>query len=326
MIRTVFRGEDLPRAERLAAFDALQAKSPHSMRFGSERPGEFLATARELELGAVNVVELTCSTADVWRTPRLIRESDPELYSVVFALRGEVAVTQADREAVLGGRDFALYDSSRPFRIHIAADRDTATLVRAHVPRALLPLPEGDADRLLAVPLPGEEGVGALFTRFLAGLTTGADAYRPADVPRLGTIALDLLTAALAHHAEAQDAVPSESRQGALLARIQAFVQRHLHDPRLAPGVIAAAHHISLSQLHRVFRAHDTTVSAWIRGLRLERARRDLADPALRAVPVHRIAARSGFRDHATFTRAFRAAYGAPPRDYRHRALGLPSA
>ncbi|MFF5564692.1 helix-turn-helix domain-containing protein [Streptomyces sp. NPDC012623] len=61
-------------------------------------------------------------------------------------------------------------------------------------------------------------------------------------------------------------------------------------------------------------------VSATIRHQRLERARHDLADPALRTVPVHGIAARWGFGHPAAFSRAFRAAYGVPPADYRHAA------
>jgi AraC-like DNA-binding protein len=63
-------------------------------------------------------------------------------------------------------------------------------------------------------------------------------------------------------------------------------------------------------------------VNERIRRERLEHARRELGQPALRAVPVHRKAARWGFNDHATFTRAFRAAYDIPPKDYRHHALG----
>jgi AraC-like DNA-binding protein len=79
-----------------------------------------------------------------------------------------------------------------------------------------------------------------------------------------------------------------------------------LHDPDLGPAVLAAAHHISTSYLHRLFRADgDLTVAAWIRGRRLERARHGLADPALRALPISRIAARCGFADHVAFTRAF---------------------
>ncbi|MDT0306471.1 helix-turn-helix domain-containing protein [Streptomyces sp. DSM 44917] len=321
MIRTVFHSEDLPPQERLAAFNAAQVRNPHPVRFGSERPQEFWATARELDLGTVNVSVLTCSTAEVRRTPRLIRDWDPELCSLVLPLRGDVAIGQAGRQAVLEEGDFAVYESSKPFRALVGGGSGTATVVTAHVPRRLLSHPAGDDGRLLAVRLPGRDGVGALLTQFLTGLMAGAPTYRPNDVPRLSTVAIDLLTMALAHYADHGRSVPPDAQQRVLLVRIQAFVQRRLHDPLLTPAAIAAAHHISLGHLHRLFRAQDTTVSAWIRRRRLERARRDLADPLLCALPVHRIAARCGFKDHATFTRSFRAAFGVPPKEYRRNAL-----
>lgn len=72
-----------------------------------------------------------------------------------------------------------------------------------------------------------------------------------------------------------------------------------------------------MGQLHRLFGDRETTVAAWIRRLRLERAGRDLHDEAQRDVPVHRIAVRWGFKGHSTFTRAFRAAYDMSSMDYR---------
>ena len=322
MITTVFCTDDLPVEDRLARFNEFHLNSAHPMRVKSEAPERFRATARALELAAVDVVELTCSSSDVLRTPRLVRAHDPELYSVIFPLRGRLALAQGGREATLGPQDFALYDSRYPFQVRIAAAGGITTLVRAHVPRALLPLPTRQVDRILAVSLSGKEGVGALLTQFLTRLTTDAASYRPTDVPRLSGLTVDLLSAAVAHHVDAGDQMPDDSRQRALLVRIEAFVDRHLHDPQLSPQSIASAHHISVSYLHRLFQLHGTTVSVWIRRQRLERARRDLTDPALQVVPVHRIAARWGFSDHSTFTRAFRAAYDIPPRDYRHHILG----
>ncbi|MEU6013702.1 helix-turn-helix domain-containing protein [Streptomyces sp. NPDC047515] len=73
--------------------------------------------------------------------------------------------------------------------------------------------------------------------------------------------------------------------------------------------------------MHRLFQDEDATVAAWIRRLRLEAARRDLTDPALRTTPIHAIAARWGFTRAADFSRAYRAAYGATPKDHRHQAL-----
>jgi AraC-like DNA-binding protein len=61
-------------------------------------------------------------------------------------------------------------------------------------------------------------------------------------------------------------------------------------------------------------------VASYIRDQRLENARRDLADPALRAMPVHTVAARWGFPRAAEFTRAFRTAHGVPPSELRARA------
>lgn len=314
VIRTVFRSDDLPPAERLTRFDEFLLHSDHPMRVTDTDPDGFRATARALDLGSVNIVELTCSPSLVRRTARLVRQGDPELSSVVFPRRGSLVVSQGGRQALLGERDFALYDSSQPFSVRITG-RTTATLVRAHVPRALLPLPARQAERLLATRLPGREGMGALLTQFLGGVVADS----AGDVTRMGSAGLDLLAATLAHHLDAGPRVPDDTHRGALPARVEAFVDAHLSDPDLSPRAIAAAHHISVSYLHRLFRDQEMTVTALIRHRRLERARRALADPRLRSEPVHRIAARCGFRDHAAFTRAFRAAHGIPPRDFREQ-------
>lgn len=115
MIKTVFHSDDMRPRDRLARFDDLQVNSPHPMRVTSEDPASFHATARALDLAAVNLVELTCSPSEVRRTPQQIREYDPELCAILFPLRERLAVTQAGREATLGAHDFALYDSRHPF-------------------------------------------------------------------------------------------------------------------------------------------------------------------------------------------------------------------
>lgn len=102
-----------------------------------------------------------------------------------------------------------------------------------------------------------------------------------------------------------------------LLRRITRRIHRQLADPELSPRSIAAAEHISVGHLHRLFAEQDYTVSAWIRRLRLEHARQQLTDPGRGDGQIHRVAARWGFADHSTFTRAFRLAYGMSPQDYR---------
>ncbi|MFD5736512.1 helix-turn-helix domain-containing protein [Streptomyces sioyaensis] len=50
-------------------------------------------------------------------------------------------------------------------------------------------------------------------------------------------------------------------------------------------------------------------------------ARWGLTDPALHGKPVHAIAARWGHHRATDFRRAYRAAYGIAPKEYRRRAV-----
>jgi AraC-like DNA-binding protein len=143
------------------------------------------------------------------------------------------------------------------------------------------------------------------------------ESYQPASAARLSTVVTDLLTAAVAERIEAVGSVPAQVRERTQLLRVHAFIEEHLGELDLAPGIIAAAHHLSVRQLHRLFETQQTTVAGWIRSRRLERCRRDLADPTQHTVPVSTLAARWGLPDAAHFSRLFRGMYGLPPAEYR---------
>lgn len=190
-------------------------------------------------------------------------------------------------------------------------------------PASMLPW---SRDRLRGVRgrrLPGGKGAGGMLADFLLSLDRRAPELGALEAPRAGTAAVDLVAAWLAQELDAPAAVPHEARIGALMSGIRGFIQRNLHDPRLSPAVVAAAHHLSLSYLHRVFgrQSGGETVAAWIRSQRLERARQDLEDPALRTTPVHAVAARWGMPRASDFSRSFRAAYGVSPNEHRMRAM-----
>lgn len=112
-------------------------------------------------------------------------------------------------------------------------------------------------------------------------------------------------------------AVAAETGQQASLRGVKAFIDGNLGDPRLTPGEIAAAHHISLRQLYRLFTAENSTVAEWIRARRLERCRRELTDPAMADRTIAAVAARWGFTSDAHFSRLFRTTYGLSPGAYR---------
>ena len=275
-------------------------------------PGRFRAGAA----GAVRVGALSAAgPGGARRTAAHIRRSDPELYKIDVLARGHGVIEQGGREARLGPGDFAFVDLSRPATWAMSS----AHCVAIVFPRALLPLRADDAGRLTGACIAGDRGTAALISSLARQLPGQLDECDGATGARVGTALLDLLATALAARLDRAGDVPDASRRRALLLGVYAFIEERLGDPGLAPAGIAAAHHISLRYLHRLFEDEHVTVADWIRTRRLERCRRDLLDPALRQQPVGAVAARWGLTSPAHFSRLFRAAHGVPPGEYRRQ-------
>ncbi len=220
----------------------------------------------------------------------------------------------------MGAGDLSVFNTSRPFegwRTCGPADRT----ITVQISRSLLPLPAKTIDRLTGTTFGARHGMGAVFARWSSDLITRATEFTAADTSTLTSVTVDLLSAVLAAHSDTADTLDPESRRQALRLQINDYIEHRLGDPTLTPTTIAAAHHISLRTLQKLFAADGTTPAAWIRLHRLERCRRDLADPRLRGRPIQSIAARWGFTDPAHFSRVFRRAFEASPSDYRHHAL-----
>ena len=320
----VFRADDEPVAARLDRWQHVLGETFGPIDLGPPVGAHFPQRLVVGDVGALRVAEMTIAWATASahcraeRTARLIRRSASDSYRIDLLVSGQMMVEQDGRRSSLGSGDFTLIDQSRPARWTTSAERSVA----AWFPRALLPLPPNQVARLTAVRIPGDHGIRALLSSFARQLPRHLDDYGAVDGARLGTAVVDVVTAALATWLELGRKLPPDSRQRALLMRVHSFIEARLGDPALSPSTIAAAHYISVRSLHNLFEAQPHTVAGWIRQRRLERCRRDLLDPALRARPVSAIAARWGLTDPAHFTRIFRAAYGVPPGEYRLRGDG----
>ncbi|MFI6154460.1 helix-turn-helix domain-containing protein [Kitasatospora sp. NPDC051170] len=292
---------------------------------------DFTAEVRRSELGLATVLGTSFPSARFRRTERMIRCSDNEQYHLGLLTRGSQAIAHGrDRTETCGPGDLILLDTRLPFddRYFGAPGPDgkgtAVTGVCIDVPVSLLAVPPRHLRHLLGRRLSGSEGTGALLAEFILGLDRQAPALLPAAAARLGEVAVDLVSAWLASELDAEHTVSPDARARATVETVRSFIRRNLHDPELTPSTIAAAHHISVSHLHRLFAEHlpGRTVAALIRSQRLAKAHRELADPALRTLPVHAIATRCGMPRASDFGRAFKAAYGLTPREHRHRALG----
>jgi AraC-like DNA-binding protein len=313
---------DFDVADDLVAWwdDIARTICPVDARGGDD---DFHVEARLLEIGNVRVWPTTVRPEGPGRAsgwPSRSHRVRPPAWSVAEAVAGgdEASHDRYERYVI----DTSPPWDRVPWRLRGIGLEVPAKLLPRFAEGTGAPAPGGAPDCPPARVLPGREGIGAVLAQFLTSLIRQADTLRARDVAHLEVALTELLAATLAHSLDAGERPPAEHRTRALIRRVRAHIEEHLGDPELTPRTVAAAHHISVSYLHRLFRGDGTTVAAWIRQRRLEAARRDLADPTQWAVPVHGIAARWGFTHHASFTRAFHAAYGRSPREYRFSGNG----
>nr|WP_042180238.1 helix-turn-helix domain-containing protein [Kibdelosporangium sp. MJ126-NF4]CEL14275.1 Transcriptional regulator, AraC family [Kibdelosporangium sp. MJ126-NF4]CTQ88642.1 Transcriptional regulator, AraC family [Kibdelosporangium sp. MJ126-NF4] len=297
--------EEVWRTAVAEAFVPLDFTFPDPRGFRGEISGQ--------ALGPVVVNRVTAGPHSAARTQRHIARTETPYYKVSMPLRGYVTVRQDGREAHLPPGDLAVYDTSRPYEVTFD---DTCRLLVLMFPHRELRLPHDSISEVTARRVSGRTGIGGLVAPLLVNLASrldeisGPQSARLADnvVDLLGTLYADLLSGSGYHPADPMHA---------LMTRIRCFIEDHLDEPGLGPEMVAAASHISVGYLHKLFRAESTSVSRMIRERRLEQCRRDLVAPTARDKTVGAIGAHWGFVDAAHFSRVFKATYGVSPREYR---------
>ncbi|MFJ9644275.1 helix-turn-helix domain-containing protein [Streptomyces sp. NPDC101206] len=312
----------VPEGERLDWFTDVIAQElvPTSIR--SERAEHFWAEASVLDLGPVQVSTFGFTALTSLRTAAHVRRSDPEQYQLGLVTDGVMSLDQNRNHSGMFNGDMVLWDTSLPMTSDaVPPDGGLVRAVTLSFPRHALPVRGARVERLLAQRIPGRHGLGAILAQYVRSLAAHGADCGPAELNRLGTMALDLVGACLGGMLGAEEALTPEARTRALWARIDAFVEHNLGDPQLTPAAVAARHGISLRRLQQIFRERGETPAAGIRRRRLERCRAELEDPARAGLPVHAVAARWGFTDPSVFSRSFREAYGTSPTEYRNRAV-----
>jgi AraC-like DNA-binding protein len=263
------------------------------------------------ELGHLRVASVESGTQGCSRTPGLARRDNAVYLQVGLVARGTGTLAQDGREALLAPGDFAVYETDRPFFWGL---RGAWELLVFTWPRATISLDDTASQRLTARALSGGDGLGAIVGRMLRDLVTVPPELSAAGGIRLADEVAELVTTVAGERVS--PVAPARAADD-LLRRVDAHIVEHLADPDLCPSSIAAAHFVSTRHLHRLFAHRGGTVTQQIQRLRLGRCRRELLDPRDDARSITDISRRWAFTDLATFSRAFRVAYGMSPSEWR---------
>jgi AraC-like DNA-binding protein len=308
-------------AQQLEALTQFVWEHLAPMHVSSDEIDTFRGRAHSANLGIVQLSSVSGRNAFVARrTRKLIANGGSEHLKVVLQTAGSSVVSQGARQATLVPGDFVLYDTTRPYQIISGGQFQMKAVMFL---RNELRLTPSQLERILTQPISGREGLGLVVSQYLSGLTRQLHAGDCSRTHHLADATLDLLAALFTELLGCPGEISPNDGKTGLLLRVRTYIEHRLGDPGLDVAQIAAAHHISIRALQKLFESDRQTVTGWIRARRIEHCRKDLANPLLANEPIRTIASKWGLLEPAQFSRLFKATYGLPPRDYRASALSV---
>jgi hypothetical protein len=240
-VTTILSTDGMARHEREGFWRQALSETFVPMTVRAVTQDRFGGLIRSDWIGRLMVAEVASTAQDVHRTSREMSRTDAEYLQIGMVYRGVGRVAQDSREAVLEAGDFAVFETTRPFRWSFGGDWDVGAFT---LPRGSVGLSEAESRLLCARRLDGQSGITGVVSRFLRDLGRHADRLSGTQSERVLADVTDLVVTLLGDWVDGSDAVRS-SVQRSLLFRIKDYIDRRLADPTLGPAEIAAAVNIS---------------------------------------------------------------------------------
>lgn len=278
----------------------------------------FHGSVTQTKMGALALTRVQAAAQRVFRTPSRVARAKAEYLLFAFGATGVGGVIQDGRETLIRSGEFAFYDTTRPYQLSFDADFSQTIL---QIPRALAQQRLGALDNLTATTFARDQPLRRLAADFVGGLSQAVELVGEAVCDRLASQALDLIAMAIDEPASGTAGRVTTHRAG-LLYRLKREIESRLRDPDLSLSDVAAALRISPRYVNLLLEAEHNSFGRHLLVRRLEQCRRDLGDPAQGHRQIAEIAYGWGFNELSHFSRAFRAKFGAAPREFRAAARG----
>jgi AraC-like DNA-binding protein len=312
--------EDVKLSDRQAYWEAQSSAVFGSLEIEMQGHEELNATFEYTTLADVVFSRLASEIPHrAIRTPTLATQDDRSFVKLALVTKGLSVLEQNGRTAPLRAGEWSVYDTSRPYTMTIPGRAEMLLLL---IPRDKFPTRSFDLQELVARRFSRRRGVGKLMWSLIPATFDQIPELRRGSSHDLAEIVAQMTRVALL---ELSDKPVSLDSKEALRERVKLYIASHLGDPDLSITKLAGATGCTKRYLHMVFQSERTSISDYILRLRLERARVDLLHPAFSHRSITDIAYSWGFNNSNHFSRCFKQAFGASPRELRLEFAGWPT-
>lgn len=253
------------------------------------------------------------STSQVWSPFSGAGSRSGNSVLVVTLLEGAGQIILGDQRNSIAPGDVLLLETSRPWRLELHT-KFRALLIKlesASFVRRLLRTSDQDLNRIVT-----RSGVGAVCLNLLETIAEELEHFAPHELAPMELTLTDLLVTCLTHLDPHKDDTTTSVQLGHL-HRVCRSLGAGLSDPDMTIDHIAKMEGLSSRYIQKLFQIGSTTFGEYVKDRRLERCRVDLANPALGHFTIADLCFRWGFKDAASFSRAFTHRFGLSAKAFR---------
>ncbi|WP_067901686.1 helix-turn-helix domain-containing protein [Nocardia vaccinii] len=262
-------------------------------------------------------ISMLSSPVEVERQRKHRDVHEMQSWKICYVIRGVTIVEQGHGMTTLNAGDMCVYDMDGEYSLHSPGGTSLALLI---VPKETLCLPIGQVHRITGRKITGKSDITSSLATLLRSIAKDLEQFDEISLFCVNRAIRPLLSAILRENLG--DDFQLTGTKVELIATVRYFISKNLADPALDPASIAAALHMSVRNLHRIFNEADTSISREIRTQRLRRFAECLRNPTLRNENIGVLASQWGIFGASKLSRQFRMEYGMSPREYRemHRS------
>ena len=314
-IQTRYDTDDVAPQDRFAYWRESVCDSYVQLGCESENRTNFRGLINIARHSVVSISKVAGLSHTVERRKRDISSASDSYFLLSLQTAESSQVTQFAKTAHLRTGDMALYSSTDPYTLKLGNDF-SKTVVQLPSAKLIERLP--NAEMLTARKIDGQSGIGKLVRENVLAFAEHVNTANPVVQALLQDTLIDLIATGLAAHGA--DKIELSSPEQHVMLRAKFFIRTNLGDPDLDRNRVASEIRMSVRRLNDIFAKEDTSISAFIRQMRLDNVANDLRDDRFQRHSISEIAFRHGFSNMQNFSTIFRAKFGQTPRSYRAQA------
>lgn len=283
---------------------------------GLKNSSHFNGLVRVRGFGDITVSQMNSDGHKLLRTRRGISRSSRQSVLFVIPTCGHFQFSHRGREGVVRVGNALLINTIEPYTTLCS---DSYSNICFEVTQSKLAHEMAAVEDACGSVITLDQASSLFFSQTMNLMLTfedqgGLDPVVARDISRS---VIHLAATNLSLRAAGGDGQVTSSYRGKILERIKTSIQEHLCDPDLGPIAIAQANGVSVSYLHKLFRANGNSVNRWILEKRLDLCRVRLQNRNFAHASITEIAFASGFSNAAHFSTCFRRRFGTSAREMR---------